>query len=63
MAGFKATATMLISGRKTKDKCRKTAKAILDRCSNIFKELGIKDFRSVHVQVYGAEDSYGPHAR
>jgi hypothetical protein len=32
------------------------------RTRSIFGKLGIPDFDRIHVQVLGAEDSYGKHA-
>jgi hypothetical protein len=32
------------------------------RTRGIFAKLGIPDFEQVHVQVIGAEESYGQHA-
>jgi hypothetical protein len=39
-----------------------TAHALLCRTRSIFGKLGIPDFDRVHVQVLGAEESYGKHA-
>ncbi|KAK4308655.1 hypothetical protein Pmani_019655 [Petrolisthes manimaculis] len=62
MAGFKATAVCCVGGRRSGEKGRRTAEAILARSSTIFKTLGLPDFQRTHVQVLGAEDTYGPHA-
>ncbi|XP_032811308.1 uncharacterized protein LOC116942935 isoform X3 [Petromyzon marinus] len=61
--GFRATAVCPIGGPRAAEKARRTADAILKRARRIFKHLGLSDFSKVHVQVLGAEDTYGPHAR
>ncbi|XP_027219680.2 uncharacterized protein [Penaeus vannamei] len=60
--GYKATAVSCIGGPRSRDKGRKTAEAIVQRCRNIFKMLKLPDFTRVHIQILGAEDTYGPHA-
>lgn len=63
MDGFKATAVCCMSGPKTKEKGKKTAEAIMKKMSNIFKIMKLPDFTRTHIQVVGAEDTYGAHAR
>lgn len=63
LAGFKATAVCCVGGRRSGEKGRRTAEAILARSRTIFKTLGLPDFQRTHVQVLGTEDTYGPHAR
>lgn len=63
MDGFKATAVCCMSGPRSKDKGMKTAEAILKRTSNIFKVMKLPDFTRTHLQIVGAEDTYGAHAR
>lgn len=29
----------------------------------MFRQLGLEDYSDVNIQVLGAEDMYGPHAR
>lgn len=57
--GYKVTAVCCIGGPRSRDKGMKTAEAILQRCRNIFKMLKMKDFTRTHVQILGAEDTYG----
>lgn len=59
--GYKVTAVCCIGGPRSRDKGKKTAEAILNRCRNIFKLLKLKDFTRTHIQVLGAEDTYGSH--
>ena len=35
---------------------------LINRTRRIFKQLKLEDYRKVHLQVIGAEDTYGPHA-
>lgn len=61
--GFKATGTMMIGGRDAAAKARRTADAILARTRRFMTARNLGDFRRVSVEVLGAEDTYGPHAR
>uniref|UniRef100_A0A0P4W754 Uncharacterized protein n=1 Tax=Scylla olivacea TaxID=85551 RepID=A0A0P4W754_SCYOL len=61
--GYKATAVCAVGGPRSAAKGHRTAEAILKRCRGILKSLGMSDFERTHVQVLGAEDTYGPHAR
>lgn len=61
--GYKATAVCAVGGPASAAKGHRTAQAILARSRAILKALGMSDFTRTHVQVLGAEDTYGPHAR
>ncbi|KAK7076473.1 hypothetical protein SK128_027040 [Halocaridina rubra] len=61
--GYRVTAVSCIGGPRSRDKGRKTAEAILNRCRNIFKVLKLNDFTRTHVQILGAEETYGNHRR
>ncbi|CAN9509374.1 unnamed protein product [Ophioblennius macclurei] len=63
MDGFRATAVCPIGGPRAAEKGRRTAESILKRTRRIFQHLGLDDFTSVNVQMLGAEDTYGPHAK
>ncbi|CAG2203620.1 unnamed protein product [Mytilus edulis] len=58
--GYRSTAVAIIRGPNTKQKGEKTADQIIKRCRRIFKQLNLEDFSRVHVEVLGAEQSYGP---
>ncbi|ELU13633.1 hypothetical protein CAPTEDRAFT_224800 [Capitella teleta] len=60
--GYRLTAVCCVGGPKSAAKARKTMDAIVTRCRGIFKQLGLSDFAKLHMQVLGAEDTYGPHA-
>jgi hypothetical protein len=61
--GFKATGTMMIGGRDAAAKARKTAEAILARSRRLMTARNLGDFRRTSIEVLGAEDTYGAHAR
>lgn len=58
-SGYRITAVCVVMGTKAAAKGRKTAEAILKRVRGIYKLLGMEDFQRVHVQIIGAEDSFG----
>jgi len=61
--GFKVVGTLMIGGRDAALKARRAAEAILKRSRRLMAARGLQDFRRVSVEVLGAEDTYGPHAR
>ncbi len=61
--GFKATGTMMIAGRDAAAKARRTAEAILARSRRLMTARNLGDFRRTSIEVLGAEDTYGAHAR
>ncbi|XP_043954623.1 uncharacterized protein lratb.1 [Gambusia affinis] len=63
MDGFRATAVCPVGGPRAAEKARRTADSIIKRTRRMFQQLGLEDFNSVHIQVLGAEDTYGPNAR
>jgi len=63
MQGFRAAGTLVIVGIDAVAKARRTAEAILERTRSLLAEAGLADFSATHVEVLGAEASYGPHGR
>ncbi|XP_068443274.1 uncharacterized protein lratb.1 [Clinocottus analis] len=63
MDGFRATAVCPVGGPRAAEKARRTADSIIKRTRRMLQQSNLEDFSSVHVQVLGAEDSYGPNAR
>jgi hypothetical protein len=63
MQGFRAAATLVIVGIDAVLKAERTAAAILERTRALLAEGGFADFSATHVEVIGAEASYGPHSR
>ncbi|XP_074650184.1 uncharacterized protein LOC141905259 [Tubulanus polymorphus] len=56
--GYRATAVACIGGMRSREKGHKTAQAILKRMRGIYKQLGLKDFQRVNIQILGTTDSY-----
>ena len=63
MQGFRAAGTLVIVGIDAVAKAERTAAAILERTRSLLAEAGLADFSATHVEVLGAEASYGPHGR
>ena len=63
MQGFRATGTLVIVGIDAAAKARRTGEAILERTRAILAEAGFADYGATHIEVLGAEASYGPHGR
>jgi len=61
--GYRANALLMIGGIDADRKARRVAEAILTRTRRIFAARNVGDYRRTSVEVLGAEDSYGPHAR
>jgi len=61
--GFKAAGTMMIGGRDAAAKARRTAEAVLARSRRLATARNLGDFRRTSIEVLGAEDTYGAHAR
>lgn len=61
--GYRSTATLTIIGFDAVAKARRTAEALLARMRRLLAERGMADFQETSIEVLGAEDSYGPHAR
>ena len=61
--GYRAVATVSIVGPNAAMKAERTGAALIARARLLFKEQDIKDFSATHVEVLGAETSYGPRSR
>ncbi|MGJ8563553.1 MAG: acyclic terpene utilization AtuA family protein [Alphaproteobacteria bacterium] len=61
--GWRLTATLMIGGIDAVAKARRVGQAILNRTERIGLLRNLTGFRETSVEVIGAEDSYGPHAR
>jgi len=61
--GFRSVATLTVIGIDAAKKARRTGEAILARTRGIFRQLGLPDYAGTRIEVLGAEDVYGPHAR
>jgi hypothetical protein len=58
--GYRCTAAATVIGGRAASKGRATANAILNRCRQIFSHVKMADFSRVHMQMIGANESYGP---
>jgi hypothetical protein len=61
--GFRAVASVSIVGPQAAAKAERTGQALLARARLTFKERGLRDFTATHMEVLGAEASYGPQSR
>ena len=57
--GYRAVATVSIVGIDAARKARRTGEALLARARMTFKERGIEDFTSTHIEELGADAAYG----
>ncbi len=63
LQGFRAAGTLVIVGIDAVAKAERTGEAIVERTRRLLRESGFADFTATHVEVIGAESSYGPHSR
>ncbi len=63
MQGYRAIGALVIVGIDAVLKAERTAAAILERTRLLLADGGFPDFAATHVDVVGAESSYGPHSR
>ena len=61
--GLRATATVSIVGRDATAKAERTADMLLRRARQTFAARGLPDFSATHLEVLGAESSYGAQSR
>lgn len=61
--GYKIASCVFMGGLRCADKARTSMNAWVERCRRVFAERGWGDFRDVSIEIVGAEDTYGPHAR
>jgi len=59
MDGYKATCVAVFQGGAAARKARAISDSILERSRTVFASHGLQDFPQTHVQVLGAEDSFG----
>lgn len=60
--GFKSTCVATFVGDQSAEKARVMADSIFKRTRKVYGFLGIPDFEKTHVQIIGAEDSFGANA-
>src|SRR5690606_37030501 len=61
-AGYRCNAELLITGIDAAAKAQRSGDALLRRTRALIHAQGGKDFTATHIDVIGAEGSYGPHA-
>jgi len=61
--GYRVGTYLSIGGIDASAKARRTADAVIARARGMLRAMNTADFTEVSVEVIGAEDSYGPHAR
>jgi hypothetical protein len=61
--GYRCTGTLVIVGIDAVKKAERTGEAIVERTRWLLRSAGFADYTSTHIEVLGAETSYGPHSR
>jgi len=61
--GYRLMGMAYIGGLRAADKARASLNAWVERTRRVFDEKAWGDYRAVCIEVIGAEDTYGPHAR
>ena len=61
--GYRLMGSFFMGGPRVVDKIRTSLDAWVERTQRVFRERGLGDYRGVSIEVIGAEDTYGPHAR
>lgn len=61
--GYRLMGMAFIGGLRAADKARTSLDAWVQRTRRVCVEKGWGDYRDVCIEVIGAEDTYGPHAR
>jgi Acyclic terpene utilisation family protein AtuA len=59
-AGYRCNADLLITGFDAAGKAKRSGEAILIRTREMLKVRGFADFIETHLDIIGAEQSYGP---
>jgi len=63
MDGFRNMAFLTIAGEQAAQKARRTGEALFKRMERMLGEQGLPAFSEKRIEVIGAEDMYGAHAR
>ena len=61
--GWRAQFLLMIGGREAAAKARRVGRDLLARGSQMLSDSGLGDFTATHVEVLGAEDTYGANSR
>jgi hypothetical protein len=63
LQGYRSAGSLVIVGIDAVAKAERTGAAIVERTRELLRDAGFADFAATHVEVIGAESSYGPHSR
>jgi hypothetical protein len=61
--GYRLMGSFFMGGPRVAEKIRTSLDAWVTRTQRVFRHRGWGDYRDVSIEVIGAEDTYGPHAR
>lgn len=61
--GWRAQFLLMIGGRDAASKARRVGRDLIARGSQMLETAGLGDFSATHVEVLGAEDTYGANSR
>ncbi len=61
--GWRAQMLVFVGGRDAVAKARRAGEDLVERGRRMLAAAGLGQFREVSLEVLGAEDTYGPHAR
>jgi len=61
--GFRCVLTVMLGGIDADKKAYRVARALIARTSAMFKQLDMPPYSETSIEVIGAEDTYGDHAR
>lgn len=61
--GWRAQSLLFVGGRDAVAKARRAGSDLLERGGEMLTRAGLGEFDSVDIEVLGAEDTYGHHAR
>jgi hypothetical protein len=61
--GFRLSGTLTVVGRDAAAKARRTGEALLERTRGELARRGLPGFTETAIELLGAEQEYGPHAR
>ncbi|MBJ2137396.1 DUF1446 domain-containing protein [Paraglaciecola chathamensis] len=61
--GYKLISSFFMGGERAADKARVNTNAFIRRTERAFADKGLGGYRRTSVEIIGAEDTYGPHAK
>ncbi|MAD15255.1 MAG: terpene utilization protein AtuA [Alteromonadaceae bacterium] len=61
--GYKLISSFFMGGERAADKARVNINALVKRTERAFAAKGLGGYRRTSIEIIGAEDTYGPHAK